>query len=580
MGAFFLYKKDSDIDLEAVRFCFAEKGFKKPIIRDFGLYKLWLYKKIMIDVDNFIEQEIYSIYAVGTVVYKGMDYLESLKQILKDFTKKNLDFDKLIGSFFLLIKAKEKYYFFTDRAGIQNVFYYKNKEVISSSFLALIYASKKPLHINILAMTEILATGNLIGPDTLIKEIHRFLIHTPRKFDRIQQLYNMLEQKISDYCKDKYENCLLQQIEILEDYFKSIKNLADKYGLSSGITGGLDSRLLLILIKKFLTNFQFFSTWRKIKDKSFIAAEKVCRTASLELRTIHFTYPLEMDEEMAHETLYQSFLFMDGQIRTHHLWTEEISTRAYRETLFGDKRISINGVGGEQYRNSERMILPRWNFNNWLTYELVYRHSGNCFKKKREKEYFLEYLGNKIKSRVKNSNLKYINHLSVKRYFNEVYNPANRTVWTNAENQIAFCLSPYTDYHLSMNAYSIIPHLGLSQKFEIDMIRRLDPEIASIETDYGYDLIKGEPFHKRYITYFKEFTPFKLYYKLYELYKPGSSFYQDYEKKFPFVKTNTKRLYDLNLAINLEKIKSNHFLSPLIISMGYFINKLKDKIQL
>lgn len=578
MGAFFLYKKDADIDLESARSLFEKKGFKKPVTRDFGLYKLWLYKKMMIDVDNYIEQKDYSIYAVGTIVYKGMDYRESLGQVLMDFAGEKLDFDQLIGCFFILIKAKEKYYFFTDRAGIQNVFYCTRLGVISSSFLAVIYACKKPLNINRLAVTEVLTTGNLVGPDTLIKEISRFLIHNPRKFERLQLIYRP-GQKIPAFCRDKYENCLQQQIRLLEDYFKAIKGFADHYGLSSGITGGFDSRLLLILAKKFLANFQFYSTWRKIKDKSFIAAKKVCSAASLELRTIPFDYPLEMDEEKASETLYQSFLFMDGQVRTHHLWTEEISTRAYRETLLGDKRIGINGVGGEQYRNSERMILPRWNFKNWLTYELVYRYSGNCFKNTKEKECFLEYLGSKIKSRLNHSNFKHINHLAVKRYLNEVYNPANRTVRTNAENQIAFCLSPYTDYHLSMNAYSIIPHLGVSQKFETDMIRRLDPGIASIETDYGYDLIKGELFYKKGITYFKEFIPFKLYYKLYELYKPGSHFYREYENKFPFVKENTKMLYDLNLPINLDKIKISDFLSPLIISVGYFLNKLKNKIQ-
>jgi hypothetical protein len=111
------------------------------------------------------------------------------------------------------------------------------------------------------------------------------------------------------------------------------------------------------------------------------------------------------------------------------------------------------------------------------------------------------------------------------------------------------------------------------------MIRRLDPKIASIETDYGYDLINGEPFYKRGITYFKEFTSFKLYYKLYELYKPGSHFYYQYENKFPFVKENTKILADLNLPINLDQIKTNHFLSPLIISMGYFLYKMGNGIK-
>lgn len=579
MGAFFLYRDGSNIDLNSVRSCFLQKGFSRSIERVFGSYKLLLYQKTKLKVDNFIEGKDEALYAVGTVVYKSNDYRQSLQRLLADFARGNMEPDQLIGSFFILIRLKNRYHYVMDRAGIQNVFVSENCKVISSSFLAALYAFQGSVHINFLAVTEILCTGSLIGPDTIIKEINRFSNQNPPVLDGLLPADQILRKNPS-FCQGKFHHCVQQQIDLLDHYYVSIKELGEKYGVLSGITGGLDSRVLLILIRKYFSDFQFFSTWRKVKDRQSLNAGKVCEKAGLEMASIPFTPALEMDEEKAHKTLEQSMLFMDGQIRANHYWTEEINTRSYREVLLGEKGIYLNGVGGEQYRNEERMVLPRWNVKNWITYELIYRYSGNCFRSKFYQRQLVEYISGKIKKCLGGlSDFKYIDHLGVKRYLNEVYIPANRTLRTNAENQIAFCLSPFTDSNLSFRAYDIIPQLGLSQKFETAMIVKLDPLIASVKTDYGYNLIKGEPLYRRWMTLIKECTPFGLYYRLYRWRKSSSRFYQKYEARFPFVKENSKVLENLDLGLNLDIIKTSSLLSPLMISLGYFLGKFDGKIH-
>jgi hypothetical protein len=579
MGAFFWYRTDSDLDLESAESCFAAKGFAKPLIRRLGPYSLWLYKKTLVGVENYLETSEGSVYAVGTVVYKRLDYRDSLKALLSDFLAGALNFDELLGCFFLLFERDQKCYFLTDLAGQQSIYYNVDQSVLSSSFLASIYSSPRPLHLNKLAIAEILVTGNLIGPDTCIQEIKRFSVRSPQRLNGLR-LLKIPALSIPDSCTKAYHLCLDEQIGMLEDYLRSIKRFAAHWGVSSGLTGGLDSRLLMILTLRHLDNFQFFTTWLKVKTRDFLITEKVAKAAGQKLVILPVTDPLDMDPEQALETLQQSFLFFDGLVRTHHLWIQEINTRSYRERLLNDKRIGFNGVGGEQYRNQERMILPRWNFQKWLEYDLVYQNAGDCFHNTSSKREFFEYLGSKIRTDLGIHKISSIDHLAIKRYFNEIYNPANRTVRMNAENQIAFFLCPFTEYQVSREAYKIIPHLGAFQKFEADMINTLSPALASIETHNGFPLNKGDPWMTQLASLAGELIPKGIYNKIYRWRKARSSFYSCYTRKFGFTNDNTRLILALNLAVDINKLMPSAYLSPLIISMGYFLNALKKKISI
>ena len=99
MGTFFLYKKNSDIDLDSVKEIFKEKGFKTPNIINLKSYTLLLYQKILIDEKNYFKEGNNAIFAIGTIVYRGRNYKQSLISILKDYIENKFEPDKLIGSF-------------------------------------------------------------------------------------------------------------------------------------------------------------------------------------------------------------------------------------------------------------------------------------------------------------------------------------------------------------------------------------------------------------------------------------------------------------------------------------------------
>jgi hypothetical protein len=381
-------------------------------------------------------------------------------------------------------------------------------------------------------------------------------------------------------CDSGYRNCVQEQIGILEGYFHSIKSLADGCGVSSGLTGGLDSRLLLIFITRHLDNFQFFTTWRATENKEYRIIKELAAAAGQKLEIIPVKEPLEMDDEEALRTLYECCLFYDGQVRTHHLWTEAINTKSYRGQLLQDKRLGFSGIGGEQYRNQERMVTSKRNFRTWLEYELVFKYCGDCFTNPRQKKRFIDYLENKIRILLGSPDGIHADRLMVKQYYNEIYNPSNRTLRMNIENQLAFFLCPYTEYQVSRSAYRIIPHLGAFMKFEADMIKSLSPSLARIPTHYGNDLMGGDPLTAKLMTYLQTAMPAQLSYRVYRRTKRPGLFYRRYEDRFSFVRDNTRQLNDLEMDIDFEKLRTNTFLSPLLVSIGYFLNTFKNRIRL
>ena len=53
MGAFFLYKKDTDINSRKALSVFDKKGFTEKFVKDIGNYRLIIFRKILIHEKNY-----------------------------------------------------------------------------------------------------------------------------------------------------------------------------------------------------------------------------------------------------------------------------------------------------------------------------------------------------------------------------------------------------------------------------------------------------------------------------------------------------------------------------------------------
>ncbi len=578
MGAFVLYKKNTNIDLVELKKGFDERKFSEPFSFELGNFNLLLYKKILVNTFNFSSQGSNSVFVTGTLVYKQRSYSESLTLLLEDEINARLDQNQIIGHFTIIFFINGNLSVIKDRANSYNVFYDVDKTILSSSFLAIANACTKKLSPDKNAITEILTTGSLIGPSTLFNEIKKIESYNCPVIKGVRIEFanvNFKVTKISDY-----NNCINEQIKTLNGYFEATKELANSVGVDSGLTGGFDSRLLFILSTKHYKSVSFHSHWRKVRSLELECAQKISGKRNKPLNIVPVTHPQDMNEEYLKNVLNEAFYFYDGQVRAHCYWTEEYNTLKYRKQVIKNNGLGLHGIGGEQYRNEERM-LGSWNTENWIKYDLIYKYSGDCFLSEIEKENFYKYYSDKVSKALDKKMTGRVDHLTVKRFLNEVYIPANRATRTNAENAVMFFLSPFAEYAVAQKAYEAIPYFGLSTGFQKDIIKTLDPEIAAVESDYGYNFYDGEPLKMKLATLIKEMLPKSLFYKVMHKRKNSNNdqTYKQLEDKFSFFREYETYLSKLNLALNIEYLKTKADLAPLILSIGVVLKKYENKIN-
>jgi hypothetical protein len=577
MGAFLLHKKTTDIFSKREFDYFKERGFGEPHRFSLGDWNLNLFSKTILKNKNYLFIDDSALFVTGTLIYHGEDYETSIKLLLIDKIKNNICADKIYGSFTIIFYIKGQISILRDGSNVSNVYYNSVNTVISSSFLAACNAHDGTLSINKESITENLISGYLIGPVTIFNEIHRI------EKDDIQSIGNIdvlsINNEEGEYKPIDFEDALQEQLNCLGVYFKSTKRLADKFGVDSGLTGGFDSRLLLILALKYFRKVSFHSYWRNQRSREFECAKAICIKAGQVLKAVQVTYPLEMDRNQLAATMSAAFYYYDGHVRKHSYWHEEYNTLLYRKKILDGAGLGLHGIGGEQYRNEERVFFNHRIFFNWIKYDLIYTSSGDCFNEKKFENDFIDSYQKKIQ-RILKINSRTIDWYEIKRFYNEIQIPGLRAVRTNIENSDIFFLSPFADYNVSKRAYNAIPFLGLSGYFQQQMIKRLDPEIAALLSDYGYDFFKGEPFYSKFNTLLKEFMPSPLFHQLY-INRKGSHNDNNYRKftdRFPELEELEQKVLDIQLPINLDILKTKSDLYPLIWEVGYLLLKFRSKL--
>jgi hypothetical protein len=586
MGAIYICPRNIVIP-NGVLNVFTKKGFSKPRQSYLGDIQVLLYKKQHFNSINQIHHGESSLFIIGTCFYQNFDYVNGLHQILDEYIAGILDITKTIGSFFLLLWHRNNLKFLTDGAGIQNVYYHRQSGIISSSFLACIVGATSfsgKLKLNRLALTETLITGNLIGPDTLVEGINRFeykldsnILGIPTiNTEKYSSKYNYYMYEDADFNSE-----INKQIDTLKEYFSSITHVIEELGVSTGLTGGFDSRLLLILLKGYCDNYQVYSTSREILTNEYICARNMSNAICKDIISPPHRPPNKITSDELLRLLSNNMYYNDGMIRTHQLWTEEIKGKEYLKKLLGKYKIDITGVGGEQYRNHAYILKNEYPFLKWVYYELVYRNIGNTFSHSDYKWEVTKYIQSKIANLLGiDKSATRISHLNIKRYYNEIYNPANRTIRNNIENQLAFILSPFTDQRVSSRAYHAIPFLGWHHNFEKEMIDRISPELSDIKTDYGYAIDEQVPLKYAVIPLMKNMLGLSIYNKLYyKSKKHSNSSAAEFTRKHPFLNKYISFIELLKLPLHISKIKRSDYLFPLLLESGYFLIEMEEYVD-
>lgn len=502
MGAFFLYHKRESFREEAVRDVYRTKQFEEPERLDLGEMRAWVYRKQLQADDEIVRQGDDLMVVDGTLIYRGLGIAESRRRFFDDLKQDRVDCEQLYGSFCVLLYVDGKLTVMLDPMHLYHLFVNDAGTILSSSFLALVESGTKPFRVNRSALLENLTTGVIIGPDTLVHGIRLVTRSATKQLTNANYAFKLLPLDLQhgDFCEGSRSECVEGRLADLSRSVREVAAAAEQYGADLGLSGGYDSRLLAALsdrvlpVDPVLHSHATEGVHTVGQEKS--AAERVAAVLTLPIRSISSLPPNDMSGEKLEANLFDSMYYFDGRCNhgqgNHH----ETNTRSYRIRVLQDRRFGLNGLVGEIFRNFDLNIRQRLSFRHWMRLHHVYPGFTAAFdsNRKTEKQLF-DYVVDKIDREIDVGPDDVVDRFKIRRMIGEVKNRYNYAIKANAEIQLADFYIPYSQPQVVRSAYKATPFIGLSGRFQAEMIEHVNPAVAG---QIGY---MGFPPNKEPLSY-------------------------------------------------------------------------------
>ncbi|MCD4832134.1 MAG: hypothetical protein K8R02_10100 [Anaerohalosphaeraceae bacterium] len=588
MGAFFLYKSDSSVDVNEAKCLFHRKGFAAPKVVELGDWHLLQYKKILLNVENYIIENNCALFCCGTVIYHGLSYHDSLRRLLRDFQNNSINQSEVIGHFCLLFWDGSRLTVLTDQMNTFHIFVNDETTYFSSSFLAMLSASPKPLPLNRLAVCEKLSTGYIVSPDTLVKGISQVNDELADTFsynrEKIMFISHPKRPPIQLHCQG-IEKSLSRQLEVLENHFYKLDNLHSEYSGELGLSDGYDSRLLLAC-SHFLSQPLSLHTHatKGVHDCSKQNVEQIASHIGQPLHSVVTHRLKEQSSERLAEILKDGLFFFDSR-SSHNMGAfSETYTREYKVKALGNHRLSLNGLGGEVYRNYyETRQHGTFDLRQWMNYHIYYTFAKEAIG---NDELFEEMHLRKQKKIALRLGVEYsskIDFLWLRRYYSEVRMPDCDANNCDAQNQIAFYHMPFIQPDIIWEGINATRYIGLGGSYQGALIHKLSPILASFTSHYGYSFGNKLPWKESLRCRMKELLP------LYVLNQRAKGILLKKKKSIiaenmlfinsnPILQEAKESLLESGVIKNLEEALLHYAQGPTLLYIGTFLREFRNKL--
>jgi hypothetical protein len=144
----------------------------------------------------------------------------------------------------------------------------------------------------------------------------------------------------------------------------------------------------------------------------------------------------------------------------------------------------------------------------------------------------------------------------------------------NIENQILSHLSPFTDMFLSDFAYDAIPWLGKSLRFQMDLLKNINYDLASVNSNYGFPFSKDEPFIRKAKVIGKDFIPKSIFFKINQKLKRKTGTLSGISQRLINEIPLSTKITELELPIRINTVFKNSELNPLVFQINFFTDKI------
>lgn len=574
MGAVYLQKGAGELPAPVAE-VFRRKGFGNPRIVQAGDTSVFYYPKQLTGSGGIYSSDGLTVITTGTCIYRGVPTPVNLEFIHRHKLNGEFDPSMLMGNFLILFIAQGKITLCSDRIGQYSFYCHKESGVLSSSFLAAIRGAsqRSKLRLSRSNTTEVLLTGNAFGSETMVEGITRYLPYDSHSESLFETVPYGRAVEFSE------EASLEGQLRLLDRHFERYASLLDSKAVVSGLTGGLDSRLLYLLLRRHFQQVQTFTNTYDTASRECSCAAEFARMAAAPFKCFTPERPEEMETPVFREMLRDGFHFWDGVCRIHHLWLEKRKSRGFLREVYGGTTAGVSGVGGERFRIHDGLLSPSYAIDPWIDNEILFNVCGNALLKKDEAREFHRSFKDRVKRLSGASDgERRIDLKSIRSFYDIVYNTANRTLRSSIENQLVYFVSPFVEPGISaVDTDFLTSH----RFFELELIRALGPDLADVMTSYGYSPGSPKPLRDRVLFMAKRRYLFSTFHSVRRfLRRNEGTLAERLLSKHPFLKEYLDRVEELELPLDLGRILSCDSLSPLVLQTGMFLAEMEDCLDL
>ncbi len=576
MAGILIHHKQIDLSLSRINSIACKNGFSAGKQLEFGEWHVVVFEKSLPEVSNWLLTDKHCIAACGTFCYKGSFYRDSFEEILLDLQGGNLDLSEFYGTFFIIAQVGDALYVIRDGAEVFKLYKIVESPIYASSFYLLTKLLDNTPDFCHPTALELLNTGCIIGHDTIVKQIK---LHSLT--DTIPGIKTLTGESKKYSEPRSYIEAVEQQVAITKNYFKTLGDSWSRFSgnapIDIGLTGGLDSRYIAgsLLDKEY--SITFHTHYRKAiyGNPDYKYAMDFASHFQKPISSNRVIEPLDLDEDELKSSFEQAYRFCDGVIRPGCYWDEPYCTQSYRESILKYPYLRMIGFGGEQYRNMEKLPLESTiGLDSWVRWEMIFRFAGGHIRSW-EYQQLVDRLVEKLKPVLSSHRL---NLYSFKEYNRYVVSVSYRSIQTNIENKIGFCVSPYLDIQLAEPSFLAIPYLHGSFDFHLAMLRLVSPEAARFPNAYGFSFFEGEPLISRISTSIWQKIPFGIKYPIHSLMRPyhRSDYLNQLSSKNSFIRGMESKLSDLLPGLEYDKFRMVSSRAKLGLNLVYFLqdNKL------
>jgi hypothetical protein len=148
--------------------------------------------------------------------------------------------------------------------------------------------------------------------------------------------------------------------------------------------------------------------------------------------------------------------------------------------------LSFSGLGGEIYRNVYRTPGVRFSWPDWMDCMVFYPFAREVAGGREMQAELRRAIDRKVAARLGIELPKRADLFLTRAYYAAVRMPDCASNVANAYGQVAFVLTPFIARAVAAEAVRGKPHIGCGGVYEAAMIDRISPEVAAVESHYGF----------------------------------------------------------------------------------------------